>query len=596
MKQNLKLFLFAICGIISIWLGFFAFDVPSMIIFYQNSVYWFLTISLFLWIITLIKALFYGEKDDNHLKKGISAFFKYHWIALLLSFILMVIGSIYCKPYFRVLSDESNLLSDAQSLYEAKECFLNISSVEVNTGGKDVFQAKIEKRPAFFQYLLCIIHSLTGYRAQNVFILNFISGFLSLFFFYYITQLLLDRFWGINALLCLFAYPLFIVYTNSAGFEVFNMMCSLVFFLSIYYFIKNPVALNAEVLFLWVPLLSQSRYESILAVLIAIPVIFYYLPKKEYEKLSYKFVVIPFLFIAPIWLRLITSNSYSWQVNNLEEGFGAKWFWINLEKSIEFYFSGKTNYGIVSIISYLAILGSLIFCWQTFIKKEVIILKDKEVANNLNMLPFSSIRIFWISVFVFYLLHALVRFFYSWIDLTNPIISRLGIIFLPLFIIMAIYFFVYINQKYNFNKYYILVISFFLIFYYSPNAVKMNNIGYRNYELLLEVKTGLDFLKTHFPNKREYIVIKERPNVYTPIGYSAVGFDTYYSFGERIKNYYNDKLCLYYLVFQTIDLDTNLPKVWQEMPEDLETIEVVFEKKLLQNHLLRISKCIPKNE
>ena len=73
---------------------------------------------------------------------------------MLLSFILMLIGSISCKPYFRVLSDESNLLSDAQSLYEARECFLNISSVEDNTGGKDVFQAKIEKRPAFFQYLL----------------------------------------------------------------------------------------------------------------------------------------------------------------------------------------------------------------------------------------------------------------------------------------------------------------------------------------------------------------------------------------------------------------------------------------------------------
>ncbi|MBP5468508.1 MAG: glycosyltransferase family 39 protein, partial [Candidatus Riflebacteria bacterium] len=358
MKANFNITFFVLSSVLSIWLGFFAFDVPTMIVYYQKSVYWFLTISFFFWLNSLVDVFLSSEDQTGKPIYGlaiskISVFFKQHWVALISSLILMTIGTISCKPYFRVLADETNLVSISQSLYESKETHLSISAFEYPFSQKDILQDKIEKRPAFFPYLLSIIHTLTGYRAENVFVFNFIIGFLSLFFVYYLIYIIWGKYWGLLGTISLVSYPLFVMYVNSAGFEVFNMLCSLIFFLCLFYFINKPSAIATEVLLFFIPLISQSRYESILSVFVAIPVILFLLPKQEYSRLSYKVYCFPLLFITPVWLRLTTNNAYSWQVDNLEEGFGFKWFIINVKKAFDFYFSGNTRYGIIPIVSIL---------------------------------------------------------------------------------------------------------------------------------------------------------------------------------------------------------------------------------------------------
>ena len=591
MKAKFNIFFIILSSVLSIWLGFFAFDVPTMIVYYQKSVYWFLTISLFLWLDTLIDA-FMGLENQrvksiySFVTSKISVFFKQHWIAMVLSLILMTIGTISCKPYFRVLADETNLVSISQSLYESKETHLTISSFDYPFSQKDILQDKIEKRPAFFPYLLDLIHTLTGYRAENVFVFNFIIGFLSLFLVYYLIYIIWGKYWGLLGAISLVSYPLFIMYVNSAGFEVFNMLCSLIFFLCLFYYIKNPIAITAEVLLFFVPLISQSRYESILSFFVAVPVILYLLPKQEYSRLSNKINCFPLLFITPVWLRLTTNNAYSWQVDNLQEGFGFNWFIINLKKALKFYFSGNTVYGIIPIISFLAVIGFVIFVYNNFLKENLSVEKEQR----------SNFKIYSFFVFVFYLLHAVVRFFYSWIDLTNPIISRLGIVFLPLFIFMSIYFLFSFVNKFQVNKYIFGLIYLTIFLFYLPDAVKMTNFAFKNYELLLDMKTTVDYLETNFPNKREYIVIRERPNLLTPLGYNAVGFDNYNSdiLKPIINNYYDEKYCLFFIVVQIIDLKTNLPLEGYKIPIGAEQ-KVVYEKFLMQDHLLRISRYIPNN-
>ena len=133
--------------------------------------------------------------------------------------------------------------------------------------------------------------------------------------------------------------------------------------------------------------------------------------------------------------------------------------------------------------------------------------------------------------------------------------------------------------------------------FYLPNAVKMTNYAFKNYELLLDMKTTIDFLETNYPNKREYVVIRERPNLLTPLGYNAVGFDNY-NFAKLnpiINNYYYEKYCLFFLIVQIIDLKTNLPLEGYEIPSG-EKQKVVYEKYLMGDHLLRISSYIPQKK
>ena len=89
MSKNNFIFL-TLSAILSVWLGFFAFDVPSMIVYYQKSVYWFLTISMFLWLVSLVEAFGYLENNNNGIVfvNKSRSFFRKHWIALLISLIL----------------------------------------------------------------------------------------------------------------------------------------------------------------------------------------------------------------------------------------------------------------------------------------------------------------------------------------------------------------------------------------------------------------------------------------------------------------------------------------------------------------------------
>ncbi len=600
MKPNIKLILFIINGIVAIWFAFFAFDIPTMIINYQKAIYWFLTISLFLFITSIIDILSYDNSQTIEfyflffLKKTYS-FSKYHSLAIVLSFLLMIFASNICKPYFRVLADETNILSISQSLYQSRESYLTMSSFEYPSGQKDVLEAKLEKRPAFFSYLLYIVHSLIGYRVNNIFIFNFINGFLSLFLIYYLIQIFEGRIWGIIGMLCLASYPLFVYYTTSSGFEVFNMMCSLIFFLILYKYIKSPDAKKGELFLLWIPLLAQSRYESVLTLLIALPVFAYLLPKNEYKNLSYKFIVYPLLFVAPAWLRVVTNSPYYWQLNNMNEGFGFYWLKVNLKKAFSFFFSGEDAFGIVNLYSILAVLGIIWFIINSFI----ILFKKEENNNNENYFGMNdkkSFLVLSISIFSFYVLHALIRFIYSWIDLTSPIIMRLGIIFLPLFIIMTIYFIKHLTNLFKIRKVYLIPFFVFILFVYWPKSVKMANLAFNNYELLLNMKTSLQFLEKNFPDKQQYIIVNSNPNLFTPFGYNAVRIDRLDDSYKYLVNYTKDKYCSFFLVFQIVDKETDsLKNSYEKINNEYWDILDVFKLKLLNNNILKISKSVLNN-
>ena len=582
MKEYSKLYLFILFGIIAVFLGLLCFEQKILIEYYKNSIYWFMTLSCVLWGISLIET----SKKEKINFQSLSVFFKYHWFALLLSLLLMILSVFIIKQDFLILADETNLLSVSQSLYNSKESLLDCSSFTYKSGAKDIIVGRLDKRPAFFPYLLSLIHSILGYRPNNVFVLNFITGFLSLFLLYYFIQLIWGRFWGLTGLVCLASYPLFIVYTNSGGFDVFNMMCSLVFFICLFKFIKNPDSLNAEVLLLWIPLIGQSRYESIMSILVALPMVFYYLPKKEYSNFSYRFVIFPLLFIAPAWLRRLSSDPSDWQVIGNEAVFSFEWFWQNINKAIVFFVEGGKDFGVIPLLSILALLGLLLFVYEVYIKKK------NMAGNNDSFLSPFDYRIFWGAIFLFYVFHAVIKFSYKLTDLTNVFASRHAIIFLPLFIIMAVSFFAQINRLYSIKKVYYVVLCFILLICYWPEAAS-NLCGIKNFELYQELKFSRDFLKKYFPDKREYIILSREPFLYTPLEYSSIYLGLYENLGGMINNYYNQKFCSYFLAFQTLNSETRLPYDGYEIPKGLKS-EIIFETHLQKKFIYRISRCIPK--
>ncbi len=578
-----NLYLFIIFGIIAVWLGFFQFNNETLNLYYSKSVYYFHSISFILFIFCVVKAFLYDENTDQLLDKqvildSIKRFLGFHWLAIVLSVTIMILSVFACKPDIRITADETNLLSTSQNLYERKECFVVGSSCETENGKKIIFYKKVDKRPAFFSYFLCLIHSLLGYKVENAFLFNSVIGILSLFLLYYLIQIYKGRFWGICGICCLSAYPIFIFYANSAGFDLFNMFCSLVLLLLIYIFIKCPKASYAEILFLWLLILGQSRYESVLSIFIVLPLVFYLMPKTEYSKLTFKTWIFPLLFLPSAWLFRITKDPSYWQLESLSQGFGLKWLFPNLTQAFVYFLTNEVTYGIIPLLSVLGIIGFIFLVLDVF--KE----KSDFLFGRLNQ---RETRLFIAFFILFYLLHAFAKFVYSWTDFTDVTISRQSIIFFPLIIFMAISFLSECNKKYGLKKSYCALAAVFLIFIYWPD-LRMG-CGLSNMNIYNSVRESRRYLELYYPNKADYILLLNNPNIFVPFKYSAIKYQDFESNKKLIETYLKNKTYKYLIRIQNLDLINKEKNMTFSLPGEFKE-EIIYEVQIMRGMLLRLTK------
>ena len=221
--------------ILAFYLGFSAFSTEKMGSLYINWVYYILIANILLWFLAVIET-----KSKNWCNECINYCRKHKW-AILLAFLLTLCGALVSKPEFRILADETNLLSVSQSLYEDRECKHLTSATYYYYGFKNVINYEIDKRPALFSLTVSFVHSLSGYRPENSFFVNILSCFFSLLIFYNLVTSRFGRFWGKCAMILLSAYPLWVLYYTSAGFEVFNLLFSLILLWYMAKFIRSTV-------------------------------------------------------------------------------------------------------------------------------------------------------------------------------------------------------------------------------------------------------------------------------------------------------------------------------------------------------------------
>ena len=517
----------------------------------------------------------------KHLNYSFILFVRKHKTAIFLSILFTSIGSLVCKPEFRIFSDEINLFSISQNIYESKECIAGGSQIYHFDGSIEIIEKSfvskehfINKRPILFPYLVNILHLLTGYRYQNVFIINYLCGILILFFLYLLLHFKFGRFWAQTSIIILSSYPLYVWYVNSAGFDILNLLCSLIYFLLIYFFINKPEAINGELLLMWMPILGQSRYESAIAVFPTLILLFYLLPKVEYTKFSFRLYLFPILFLPIAWLRgikAVVDNSDGVDLNNQ---FGISNFIENFKQSLVFFFSGNEEYGIIPIISIIALLGFIFF-----IKKVKI--KSKE---NLSL---------FIGIFSYYILHLIIKlsFCQGISDFTKPLTSRHSLIFLPVFIFFSIYMLVHLTIKFSFKKEYCIVGLIFMYLIFSHDFSKVYGIrDLSNYQIFKFTK---NYLEENFKNKNEFIILFSYPNHFGILGYNSINYSTFKHTKDFFLNYYKNKNFSYFLAIQIIPDNPGLFEEYDSIPVELDA-NIILEQKVCNDCYIRISKCYPK--
>lgn len=563
-KSLIAVFFTIISIIISVYIGFFAFDKGTMEEFYIKGIFYFLSINLLLAVFALIRS-------ENKSFEWIKSYFKRHCTALLVAVILTSLGAFVSKPDFRILADETNLLAMSESLYEERQCKNYTSILYYYFGFKDVISYVNDKRPALFPLTVSFSHSLLGYRPENIFLVNLISGFISFMLLYHLINKKFGQFWGICGMMILAVHPLFIIYMTSGGFETFNLMFSLIIFWYLIKFIDSPSAVSAEVLLLLLPLFGQTRYESVVAVVTVIPVVFMCLPKVEYFKFSYKLPLIPLFFVPIAWLRQVSDNARAWQVDSIEDSFNFEWFITNTKRAFIFFFSENRNFGIIPVVSGLAVFGFVFLIFEVYGK------------GNKKKAP----KLFWSSVLLFYLLHAVARFTYSMCDLTSASITRLGMIFLPIIVYLALSFLVRCQKWFCIRRVYVVVGIMTLFALYWPACGL--TAGVRDLILYREFRASREFLEDNFPRKNDYIVVADRSNMYVPLEYSTISFKYLQEHTDKVISNLKCKTYSYLILIQMIDRKTNKPTKACIIPKEFKP-ETLYEYQISVNHFLRISR------
>ncbi len=241
----------------------------------------------------------------------------------------------------KILFDEYVLQGTAWHLHATKEIATPVRAFDISGTwlAIDVF---LDKRPYFFTFLLSLLHDLTGFRLENVFVLNAALAFVCLALTCWLVRALTSRRGpALLAVGLLATLPLFGQNATGAGMEMHNLAMIAVVMTSAVLFLRAPDADRLALLLLATVLLAQSRYESVLFVLPVGIIVAVGWWRANRLILPWPAIVVPLLLVPYAWhSRVVDTKKVLWQLREGETSrFALTYLQGNLEGAWNFFFS-----------------------------------------------------------------------------------------------------------------------------------------------------------------------------------------------------------------------------------------------------------------
>ncbi|MFH1371877.1 MAG: glycosyltransferase family 39 protein [Planctomycetota bacterium] len=501
----------------------------TMLTLFSRTSYYLTLLMLILW--TLHTTIFLKEAGFS-----VSHLFRNYWLGIMLAFALTVFVFASVKVCFKTLSDETNMVSVSGSMTRSKTV-LNCTMAKYYYGNLQPINQEVDKRPLVFPFLVSVLHTISGFRYQNAFAVNFIVMFLFLTGVYIATRKLLDAFSAAAAILFILSYPVFTVFGTSAGFDVLNSAFFIMVLTIAYYFVKSPSSSGFALLFVSLLVFANIRYESIVFLLL-IPLLLAPKIKWQYVKdSSFLFAVTPLINLPYLWQRILKPQAQFESVRDVSLfSFGS------LIKNTTLFFTHIIDFNyILPYAGFVTLAGILIFIYliiQTAGKK---------------ILVESHQRHFLIIFLVSIGLSTLMYFSHFMGDYTHPSTTRFFIILSIVFALSPVMLRVFKPRVVSGPVLSLIAIVCFV--FYHPIAVEGRFIN----TLTLNRQTShcIDFLKKL--NDKNILVISSRPGQYVALGYGAVDFDYANKNKESLLNEARRHLYSKIIVFQEIMYDTGMP-------------------------------------
>lgn len=267
---------------------------------------YFLILAMFLtWLHSLGSVL--RQKHRQHTLKDIVLIYREPLIAALF-FSIMIFCSV--GTHYRVLSDETNLLGDAKSMFDQKSID-NVTMGEWYYNSFYPIHHEIPKRPLFYPFLISLVHTAKGYSAENGFLVNFLLLTFFLGFIYYLVQKKWGRWCALSSLLLVCAQPVFTQSATSSGFDFAAVFFITISFIALRSFLDSPDPVNFRWLWINLMVLGNVRHESFLFFLVSAAVLFAVRRiKLEYFSGSPIYGLTPFFMLPVAWQRWIHRGAF----------------------------------------------------------------------------------------------------------------------------------------------------------------------------------------------------------------------------------------------------------------------------------------------
>jgi hypothetical protein len=536
-------------------------DRQIMLKLFSNISYYLIMLLVVLWFVQTVIFL-------REISFSLKHMFHSHWLGIAISFVLTVFVFLSVKPGFRTLSDETNLLSISRSM-TASKTVLNCTMAKYYYGNLNPIIQEVDKRPLVFPFLVNLLHSFTGFRHQNGFVLNFIVMFLFLSGVFIATKKRLDGCSAAAAMLFVVSYPVFTIFGTSAGFDVLNSVFFVLVLGIAYCFIKSPSSAVFSLLISSLLVFANIRYESFVFLLL-IPLLLITKIKWQYiKKSSFLIFAAPLVNLPYVWSRLLKPRGY------FESAQETKLFSLDaLTKNIASFFSNLLDFK--HILPYAGIVTLLAF---TIIIYLVFQMLRRKVFVEKHHRHFAIILIASVSLSsIMYLAHFMGQY-------KHPSTARFFITLSICFALSPVVLRVANPQLLSGRA--LLLFAALAFIYYHPIAVEGRFIN----QLTLNRQTShsIDFLKKL--DDRNILVVSSRPGQYVSLGYGAVDFDYANKNVSQLMNEARRHLYSKIIVFQEIMYETGMPS--SDTPlESAYNLKRLREIQITAESFLRISEVL----
>lgn len=262
---------------------------------------------------------------------------------------------------FKILMDEVMLLGTSMSMHFEKTALVPMRGHDIQ-GAFQFLNGELDKRPLFQPFLVSTIHDVTGYRPENVFVLNSALTFTLLALAYRVGRKLAGRAAGALAVLLLTSLPLLAQNATGGGFEVLNLVMLLATLLLGMRFAEQPDEASLTAFTLSGILLAQTRYESVLFLLPVAALILWVWRRQGAPVVSWVLVFAPLLLLPyALHNKVFSVRVSAWELASQPgsgKPFSLSYASDNLGHALNFFFNTtgeQSNSLVLAGLGFLAL-------------------------------------------------------------------------------------------------------------------------------------------------------------------------------------------------------------------------------------------------